>query len=212
MVNFLLLIEKIIKYSKEIIDDGLTPEKIYELCSCIRETFFLSYSLRNENNFYLFFQKECILIKFEGKRLQYLGPDERSQALLLEKALFRAKERISNNYVSWIKSTPGIFIRKFSNYIRFIEYYGSISDGNNYLMVDDYGEYNKGLDSPILNKHLDEINENDFFILPTYKLSKENSEILNSFIQLQTINILLLSKIKSIEDKILFINFRKDKQ
>ncbi len=96
MVNFLLLLEKIIQYNKEIIDKGLTPKKIYELCSCIRETFCLSYSIRKDNNLLLYFQKEHILVSFIGEALRYLGPDERSQALLLEKALNKAN-RINFN-------------------------------------------------------------------------------------------------------------------
>ncbi len=212
LVNFLLLIEKIINYSKENIDNGLTPKEIYQLCSCIRETFFLSYSIRKENNLYLFFQKECTLIKFEGESLRYLGPDERSQALLLEKALFKVRKNSSNNNGLWIKSTPGIYIRQFSNNNHFIEYSNSIFDSKTYLIFDTYSEFDEGLGSPILDKHIDEINENDFFILLTYKTTKENSKILSSFIKLQNTNVILLSKIKSIEDKILFINFRKDNQ
>ncbi|MFX1531798.1 MAG: hypothetical protein ACFFBC_11850, partial [Promethearchaeota archaeon] len=92
MVNFLLLFEKIIEYTKKQINKGLTPQKIYELCSCIRETFCLSYSIRKNNNLYLYFQEENLLLSFIGKKLRYLGPDERSQALLLLKALTKLQE------------------------------------------------------------------------------------------------------------------------
>jgi len=86
LANFLLIIEEIIDFTKKDIDKGYTPPLIYKICSCIREAFCLSYAIRKNNNLYLYFQKEKILIKFEGSRLRYLGPDERSQALLLKKA------------------------------------------------------------------------------------------------------------------------------
>ena len=82
LANFLLIIEELINYTKEDIDKGHTPLYIYALCSCIRETFCLSYAIRKNNTLYLYFQEEKILIKFEGSNLRYLGPDDRSQSLL----------------------------------------------------------------------------------------------------------------------------------
>ena len=208
----MLFIDEIPHYSKLIIDKGYTPQKVYEICSCVREAFCLSYSIRKVNNLYLYLEEEFILIKFEGSNLRYLGPDELSQALLLEKALIKVRTNVSNNNGLWIKSTPGIYIRQFSNKNHFIEYSNSIFDGKTYLIFDNYSEFDEGLGSPILDKDIDEINENDFFILLTYKITKENSKMLSSFIKLQNTNVILLSKIKSIADKILFINFRKDNQ
>ena len=82
MVNFLLILEKIIEYDKKIIDKGLTPQKVYGLCSCIREVFCLSYSIRKNNILYLYFQKEHVLVKFEGvntlllSRLMGIDPEQ----------------------------------------------------------------------------------------------------------------------------------------
>jgi len=119
VVNFLLLIKKISAYSKKDIDQGKTPLDVYQLCSCIRETFCLSYSIRKENNLYLLFQEYNALIKFEGKKLKFLSSDERSQALLLYKALNLSSEILS--FDNWYKSTPGIYIKKFEDFNAFIE-------------------------------------------------------------------------------------------
>ena len=115
MVNFLLLFEKIINYSKKDIDKGKTPLNVYKICSCIRETFCLSYAIRKDNVLYLYFQKEHVLIKFEGQTLRFLGPDERSQAILIKKALNKIYEKFDNENNKWVKSTPGIFGKRFSN-------------------------------------------------------------------------------------------------
>ena len=53
LVNYLLLIEDIPYFTKEDVDEGLTPLDVYKICSCIRETFCLSYSIRKQNNLYL---------------------------------------------------------------------------------------------------------------------------------------------------------------
>ena len=97
LANFLLIIEEIIDFTKKDIDIGYTPPLIYKICSCIREAFCLSYAIRKNNNLFLYFQKEKILIKFEGSRLRYLGPDERSQAILLKKVLDKSISTINSN-------------------------------------------------------------------------------------------------------------------
>ncbi|MFX0023663.1 MAG: hypothetical protein ACFE9S_15155 [Candidatus Hermodarchaeota archaeon] len=209
MVNFLLLLENIIHYSKKDIDKGNTPLMIYKICSSLREAFCLSYAIRKENNFYLYFQKEHLLIKFEGETLRFLGPDERSQALLLNKAL----NKIFNNFNSlnyrWIKSTPGIYVKTLSSTLEFIEYFNSLSYGKNYLILQYSQEPCKSIN---LDKNFESIKESDFFIIPTYKIQNSNNNMLEMLKQIRNIEILTLSMIDSIEDKILYINFRKDQQ
>ncbi len=212
MVNILLLIEEIVNYSKLDIDKGITPPIIYKICSCVRETFCLSYSIRKDNNFYLFFQEEHILIKFEGKRLRFLGPDERSQALLLEKILHKMQKDTDLNNLGWIKSTPGIFGHKFSDNIKFIEFYSSISYGKTYFILDDSLDVEQGLEVENLEENFPPIEENNFFIIATYNFVGKNTNILDLFKELKTSKITSLPKIKSVEDKILYINFRKDLQ
>ncbi|MFW9940861.1 MAG: hypothetical protein ACFFFT_07460 [Candidatus Thorarchaeota archaeon] len=211
MVNFLLLFEKIIKYTKKQINKGLTPQKIYELCSCIRETFCLSYSIRKNNNLYVYFQEENLLLSFIGKKLRYLGPDERSQALLLLKALTKLQE--SNSIKADItKSTPGIYVKKFQNESSFLHYFNSLINGNVYFIIDYIKSIYKDLIVQTFNNKLDKIEESDFYLIPTYIATTENVDLIKRFIQMKSINFLSLSKIKPIENKILYINFQKDRQ
>ena len=212
LVNFLLLIEKAINYTKEDIDKGYTPLKVYELCSCIRESFCLSFSIRKNNILYLYFQKEHILIKFNGKELRYVGTDERSQALLLEKALNKAKQNESFEIKKWKKSTPGIYVRKFINDTFFVDFYTSIAKKMSYLILDDYQLFNKENYFSILNKELLDIMDDCFFIILTDSFSKKNFKIIEVLKGLKNIKLLNFSKIKLIENKILYINFRKDQQ
>ncbi len=212
MVNFLLLLEKNINYSKKDIDKGRTPLGIYKICSCIRETFCLSYAIRKDNVLYLYFQKEHVLIKFDGQKLRYLGPDERSQALLLKRALNKIHEEFDHKNKGWIRSTPGIYIKKFSNDLELIEFLISISLGTNNLILDNHQNIEE-ITNPInFDKNLNLINDLDFFIIPTYKIQENNKTIIDLFKKLKPLNIIALSMIESVEDKILYINFRKDQQ
>ncbi len=211
LVNFLLLIESISDYSKKDIDIGRTPLDIYRLSSCIRETFCLSYNLRKENNLFLYIQKNHHLIEFKGKKLKYLGPDERSETLLLEKVLGKIKQSIIYED-GWRKSTPGIFIRCFSDTISFINYYGLIANHLSFLIIDTIYEVNKKVEFFKLNQDPIEIKDNDFFIIPTYTLQCESSSFIEIFKELKNTKLISLSKIKCVENKILYINFIKDQQ
>jgi len=212
LVNFLLLIENNINYTKKIIDSGQTPQIVYELCSCIRETFCLSYSIRKTNFLYLFFQKENTLIKFEGTKLRYLGPDERSQALLLEKALNKVKKEINIKNDIWIKSTPGIYVRKFFDTSSFIDFYRSIALGKSIILTDNSYILEENVEELNINNESIKIIENDFFIIPIYTITTNNSGTIELFKEVKNIKLLSLSKIKKVENKILYVNFRKDRQ
>jgi hypothetical protein len=205
-------LEKIINYSKNDIDKGKTPLKIYRICSCIRETFCLSYAIRKENILYLYFQNECILIKFEGKKLRFLGPDERSQALLLKKCLDNTCKNFNRMDIRWIESTPGIYSKKFSKNSEFIEFFTTISYGKTNLIINNYHDSGENPKLQNLNEELELINELDFFIIPTYNFQENNRSIIELFKELKTIKMISLPMIKSTEDKILYINFRKDQQ
>ncbi|UCC18142.1 MAG: hypothetical protein JSV62_08465 [Promethearchaeota archaeon] len=212
MVNFLLLIEKATNFSKQDIDRGQTPPEIYNLCSSIRETFCLSYAIRKYNNLYLYFQEECVLIKFKGKDLRYLGPDERSQALLLEKALKKSNKIISIKNSKWEKSTPGIYVRKFSDKASMINFFKTIMVENNFIIEDNQQNFDEKVGESISNNYFIEISESDFFIIPTYLISSRDSDMIKTFEEVKNIKYISLSKIKGVENKILYINFRKDNQ
>jgi len=212
LVNFLLLFEKIIKYSKKQIDKGLTPLKIYELCSCIRETFCLSYSIRKNNNLYLYFQKENLLISFIGNKLRYLGPDERSQALLLLKALTKLQEIDSQSKTEIIKSTPGIYVKNFQEESSFLQYFNTLINGSVYFIIDYVKSINKDISVQTFKNEIEKIEESDFYIIPNYITTTDKKHLIKRFTEMKNINFLSLSKIKPIENKILYINFRKDHQ
>lgn len=207
MVNFVLLIHNFTNYSKKDIDKGNTPLDIYDLCSSIRETFCLSYSIRKDNNLYFYLQNSYDLIKFEGKTLRFLGPDERSQALLLNKALLRINQL--TYFENWVKSTPGIFVRKFKDEIRVIKYFITLFEEKAIIISDLWTQENKFL-SILRSIGLKEI-ENYFFIIPTYK----KVQILNDFVRKLARNIKInytsFPSIKSIENKILNINYQIDR-
>jgi len=206
LVNFLLVIPELTKYSKKNIDIGNTPLDVYDLCSCIRETFCLSYSIRKNNNLYLYFQNILTLIKFEGERLRYLGPDERSQALLLKKALDKINHLPTTN--SWLKSTPGIFFRKFNNESSMIIYFKSLLANKFIIIYKDNEKYNFITTSESFSF---ESIKNYFFILPIYNELEGYSDFLKNLTVPTKIKYFCLPSIKSIENKILLINFQIDR-
>jgi tRNA pseudouridine-54 N-methylase len=200
LVNFLLLVENISKYSKVDIDKGLTPSDVYNLCSCIRETFCMSYSIRKINKLYIYLRNQKKLIKFDGKRLRYLGPDERSQALLFEKAL--NKINIINK---WSKSTPGIFVRKYESDNSFLKYMISVSADKNIFIIDELSNMDVSVNNFLFLEDL-------FVIIPAISISSEIEKLSEKFKEMKNIKTISLSKIKGVENKILFINFRSDSQ
>ncbi len=212
LVNFLLLIESISNYSKKDIDIGKTPVDVYGLCSCIRETFCLSYALRKYNNLFLCIEKDHSLIKFKGKELKYLGPDERSETLLLVKALEKISKPNMYETKEWRKSTPGIFIRSFTDASSFMNYYRLKANHYSFLVIENPLKVQKKVDFFEINQESIEIMDNDFFIIPTYTLRSGTSHYIKLFKELKNTKLISLSKIKSVENKILYINFRKDQQ
>ncbi len=224
MVDFLLLTERTINYSKKDIDEGNTPPEIYSICACIRETFCISYDIRKNNNLYIFYLDKKILIKFKGKKLRYLGPDERSQALLLQKALDKA---IQNNILikeKYIESTPGIYFKKFKNINSFIidlnsKNLESITLVFNSIFPFMFTFITHMYEIPIIKEFesLNDINNRSYILSPDLNSTGIMIGFLKPLVQifpsiLENIAIISLKKINAIEDKILYINFQIDKQ
>ncbi|OLS15852.1 MAG: hypothetical protein RBG13Loki_0523 [Promethearchaeota archaeon CR_4] len=86
-MNFILFITRLPSFSKRDIDLGNTPPLVYEIIEACRCAFFLSHAIRTDVNFALILLQDDLLILYRGEKLRYLGPDERSQALLLGKAM-----------------------------------------------------------------------------------------------------------------------------
>jgi len=206
LVNFLLLLGKSPQYNKEIINKGLTPQIVYKLCSCIRETFCLSYSIRKENNLFLYFQKEHILISFIGTELRYLGPDERSQALLLEKALNKAnKTNLSVNEVRK-QSTPGIYFNKFWDDKSFKNYLNSHFSEEFALIIKNHSSL------PTIKDFEDiKLITEFFYIIPIDLITKNKLNLIQMIIESDKITLIKIPKANSSNDKILYINFKADK-
>lgn len=194
MVKFLIFVDKISSFNKKIIDEGNTPLDVYNLCSCIRETFCLSYAIRKENDFYIAIIQNQLIIKLIGNSLRYLGSDERSQAILLLKAL-EIQHAIPHN--KWIYSTPGIFIQKTINLDQFLTF--TYEMGQKFFLIDDiYSNLPKNTSYTITHQ--------DVIILDE---SREKNLDFHSIGECKRIH---LPKTFSIENKILYINYQFDQQ
>ncbi len=207
MVNFLILIEKFPKFSKSDIDIGKTPIYVYNLCSIIRESFCLSYSIRKNNNLYLYFESLQLLIKYDGKKLRFLGSDERSQAILLNKALekINGDEKVKTR--EWENSTPGIFVKRLPNSSSILENINNILH-NKIVFIAEFE--NKDIYPDIVNLNdLDDMNEFSY-ILPYSQNSQSSLRFLQVIKENYNLKYINLSNIKGIENKILYINFRID--
>lgn len=207
MVNFLILIEKFPKFSKSDVDVGKTPIYVYNLCSIIRESFCLSYSIRKNNNLYLYFESLQLLIKYEGKKLRFLGSDERSQAILLNKALEKINGDEKVKTQEWEKSTPGIFIKRLPNSRSIFENINNILH-NKIVFIAEFE--NMDLYPDVINlDDLDDMSEY-CYIFPYSQNSQSSLRFLQVIKENYNLKYINLSNIKGIENKILYINFRID--
>ncbi len=207
MVNFLIFIEKFPKYSKRDIDVGKTPIYVYNLCSIIRESFCLSYSIRKNNNLYLYFESVQLLIKFVGKKLRFLGSDERSQALLLKRALDKINGDKKVKTQEWEKSTPGIFVKRLPNSNSILENIDNILR-NKIVYIAEFE--NKDLYSDVTSLNDSDDMSEYCYILPYPQNSQSSLRFLQVIKENYSLKYINLSNIKGIENKILIINFRID--
>ena len=204
LADFLILKTSPPKYTKKDIDIGNIPHELYAICSIIRESFCLSYSIRKDINLYFYFENPPHIIKFEGKKLRYLGPDERSQALLLLKVLNKGLKTSNGN---WERSTPGIYIKIHKGLSAIIDLITeNLKDEIIFLLHEKVFEGTKDLEQlPNL--------KNSLYIIPSpdfcYNIITFKDMFLNSKSRLTCV---YLPKIESIESKILYINFKIDQQ
>lgn len=200
----LLLSQEITEYTKQDIDKGFCPEKIYQICCCLRTCFCLSYAIRKENDFYVYFLENNISVKFIGEELRFLGPDERSQALLLYKAL--KKRKIKINLESWVDSTPGIYIKEYNDFSLFFREFMAINEGQTFLVEDE--EKKSDLKNIKLSKNGgNNIKEDGNYIFPLYGVSKPNLLMDHSFLKDNGIKTIKFENLKKIHDQILVVNY-----
>jgi tRNA (pseudouridine54-N1)-methyltransferase len=82
------------------------------LARCINASLFLSHDLRRDVDAYVVLLGEPnppITIRFNGEKVRYLSPDERSAAALVKKALEKGSPSAGEE-----ESTPGVYISKRS--------------------------------------------------------------------------------------------------
>jgi tRNA pseudouridine-54 N-methylase len=207
VVNFLLLVNCLEKYTKQDINKGKTPKSVYTICCAIRETFCLSYNIRKENTLFVYFEDNRILLKLLGRKLRYLGPDERSQAILINKALQLIHKKTNKKDSGWIPSTPGFYIRKFPSHENFHGYFETIASESPFLVLQ---KSHKGIfDESLETKDLKTLKEYDspFFII-IYGDPKAHFFFLQDLYKaLPCLNFIRLPNIPFCFEKILFLNY-----
>jgi len=206
-LDFLIFLECITKYTKSDIDKGKTPLDVYSICAIIRETFCISYTIRKDNNFYLYNEADHLFIKIEGSSVRYLGSDERSQALLLLRAFTKIENNENYNDRGWIQSTPGIYVKKLLSSDLILENINGNFNDNRIGITDISKEKFKQ------NVKYGEIIDENSSPCYIFSISRESITFLkflqkvNEECSLKNID---LSKVRGIENKILYINFLYD--
>ena len=201
LVLFLILNNDYTIYNKKDIDTGNTPLDIYKLCSGIREFFCLSYAIRKNHTLYLYFHSDLTVIKLDGSKLRFLGSDERSQALLLLRALEKATTSINEK---WERSTPGIYVMKLLKPLNIVHFIENLSF-ERIFFINQLKDTN--LQNDFNNK---DFTSQDLFIIIndlSDELVRELYENLDSSTKIIQID---FSEIKSLENKILYINYLLD--
>ena len=208
MTDFLLILNNLSKFSKLDIDKGKTPLDVYRICSCIRNIFCLSYSIRKSNIFYLSILNNHLIVKFDGMKLRYLGPDERSQSLLLNKALSISDQREWTNQDYWLQSTPGIFIKKLPTNQNLVDFCNSLVKNSLIIFSNISLSIPRFLElTPKIIKQL----ERNLLI---FTFNIDDSKIIKFSDQLSKSDNVISYKfpsIKTFEDKVLYINFQIDR-
>jgi len=146
-------------------------------------------------------------MKYKGKKLRFLGSDERSQAILLNKALEKINGDEKVKTQEWEKSTSGIFVKRLSNSGSILENINNILH-NKIVFIAEFE--NKDLYPDVIN--LDDLDDMRVYcyILPYSQNSQSSLRFLQVIKENYNLKYINLSNIKGIENKILYINFRID--
>ena len=206
-LDFLIFVERISKYTKSDIDEGKTPLDVYTLCATIRESFCISYTIRKNNNLYLYIETDHLFIKIEGKSVRYLGSDERSQALLLLRAFMKIETNENYNGREWIRSTPGIYVKKLPSSELLLENINGNFNDNGIFITDISKENFK--QNVKYGENIDE-NSSQCYIFSFSQQSIPFLKFIQKVNEECSLKNIDLSKIRGIENKILYINFLYD--
>jgi len=145
----------------------------------------------------------------DGISLRYLGSDERSQALLLKKALDKINCAGKLDSQVWQKSTPGIFVKRLLKGESILE--NIIDLYNDKVIV--IKEFEKDfMKSDIINLgELDNLTEY-CYIFPFPQNLCITEDFLGRIEGRYKIDYVNLAKIRGIENKILYVNFLIDQK
>ena len=101
------------------------------VCNCVRSVFWLSFEIRKDSIFHVFLYgkpKPPVYIRFEGRRMKRISPDERNIAIIIRKALENLQEYE-------VESTPGVFVSR-KDFKDFLEDY----NGRNIYVLRENGK------------------------------------------------------------------------
>jgi tRNA (pseudouridine54-N1)-methyltransferase len=90
------------------LDDLPGAGRLDVLCRCVNSAFFLSHDLREDVRVHLVLNDEYV-VRFEGRELRRLNPDERSTGALIRGALEAREEAIGAMEAN---PSPGVYIGK----------------------------------------------------------------------------------------------------
>lgn len=103
------------------------------LTRCVNSAFFLSHDLRKDVELYLVLlggEDAPKTVRFDGKELRYLNPDERSTASLIRNAVIKKLEEDRE-----IRSSPGVFVSRKS----FEQLMEELSETSNFIYLREGG-------------------------------------------------------------------------
>nr|MDO8135296.1 hypothetical protein [Candidatus Njordarchaeum guaymaensis] len=117
MRYFILIARRLSRIDKQEIDKGTMKREVVTVINCVRSSLFTSYGLRKDVNVILYsLEPGDTLIRIEGDKLRYMGPDERSISMLLSIPAKKLIHEIVNKYevtspgITLIKGTPADII------------------------------------------------------------------------------------------------------
>jgi len=164
-MDYTLILKKIPMLTKNDLNLGTYSCRLSILSSIIRNIFLLSNSIRKENNLDILcinqFEngKKSLLIRFNGKSIRYLSPDERNILFLLQKIFDiihkKTKAKLYRNQIinfqneEWAQSTPGI---KFKRY-NLDQFFQTLRNKDIILLLMDLNYYQS-----IIQKDIEQIN------------------------------------------------------
>jgi tRNA pseudouridine-54 N-methylase len=103
---FILTVGKLPRIDRQEIDRGTMNREATAVINCVRSSLFTSYGVRKDASVVLYaLDPGDILIRIEGDKLRYMGPDERSISMLLS---IPSKNLLSETINKTKVTSPGI--------------------------------------------------------------------------------------------------------